>query len=291
MAGVVLAGLIGPLVMLTDGVPSVTGAATNPQQPVYLALGDSVTFGYREPTTTPAPDYKNQASFVGYPEDVGSALGWRVINSACPGETSASLIDQHAQSYSCENTAPGAAVAYRVAFPLHVSYSGSQLAFAVGYLRAHPATRLVSLMIGANDLFVCQATTSDKCVSEFPAVLKKISANVVTILRSVRQNGRYGGQLIVVNYYSSTYAAPGQPSSFDETVINALNKAVDDAAGPFRVTIAPGFSAIGNAAQFSAGNSCTAGLITQLSVGGCGVHPTPAGQAVLAVAVASVIRR
>jgi hypothetical protein len=31
----------------------------------YLALGDSVTFGYMEPTVVPAPNYGDAASFPG----------------------------------------------------------------------------------------------------------------------------------------------------------------------------------------------------------------------------------
>ena len=59
----------------------------------YLALGDSVTFGYREAANLPTPDYSDAASFVGYPEDVGAALGLDVANAACPGETSTSLVE------------------------------------------------------------------------------------------------------------------------------------------------------------------------------------------------------
>jgi hypothetical protein len=34
---------------------------------VYLSLGDSVTFGYQEPTVVPAPNYHDASSFLGYP--------------------------------------------------------------------------------------------------------------------------------------------------------------------------------------------------------------------------------
>jgi hypothetical protein len=33
----------------------------------YLALGDSVAFGYVPPNAVPAPNYNNPRSFVGYP--------------------------------------------------------------------------------------------------------------------------------------------------------------------------------------------------------------------------------
>src|SRR5436305_8956309 len=58
----------------------------------YLALGDSVPFGFREATNAPTPDYTDAANFRGYPELVGSELGLKVVNASCPGETSSSFI-------------------------------------------------------------------------------------------------------------------------------------------------------------------------------------------------------
>jgi lysophospholipase L1-like esterase len=112
----------------------------------YLALGDSVTFGYQEPQVVPAPNYHNPSRFLGYPEQLGAELHLRVANAACPGETSASLINASAQSNGCEN-------AYRKNFPLHVRYKGAQLAYGISFLGSHREVKLVSLMVGANDLF------------------------------------------------------------------------------------------------------------------------------------------
>src|SRR5947209_7007687 len=53
----------------------------------YLALGDSITFGYMEANVVPPPNYNNAASFLGYPELLGRELHLRVANAACPGET------------------------------------------------------------------------------------------------------------------------------------------------------------------------------------------------------------
>lgn len=245
----------------------------------YLALGDSVSFGYREAKTTPPPNYLKPNTFIGYPEYVGAALDFHVANASCPGETSASLIVQNVQSNGCENS-PGGGPGYRSRFPLHVSYSGTQLQYAVRYLKAHPDTKLVSLMIGANDAFLCQETTKDGCASELPGVLKQISANVSTILSVVRDEAHYTGQVIIVNYYSLDYANP-----VDNASSQSLNQAMDRGAAPFDVRIANGYRAFEKAAVHSGGNSCTAGLLTQLTTGTCGVHPTVAGQSVLAQTV------
>ena len=103
----------------------------------YLALGDSVPFGYRGGATAEFPDADN---FVGYPELVGEELGLEVLNASCPGETTASFLDTDAQSNGCGNT-PGGAGGFRTAYPLHVDYDApdqSQLDFAVATLRETP---------------------------------------------------------------------------------------------------------------------------------------------------------
>jgi lysophospholipase L1-like esterase len=248
---------------------------------VYLSLGDSVTFGYEEPAVVPTPDYHNAASFLGYPEQLGSELRLKVVNPACPGETSASLINSSAQSNGCEN-------AYRKVYPLHVSYQGSQLNYALGYLRSHPQVRLVSLMIGANDLFLCQESTHDACTNpaELNATLAKVAGNVRQIVSALRNRARYRGQLAIVNYFSLNYA-----SALISGASAALNRTVDTAARPFHVVIADGYGEFNAATRIFGGNTCGAGLLTQLGTPGkCGVHPTYAGQALLAQALEKVIR-
>lgn len=250
----------------------------------YLALGDSVTFGYMEPTVVPAPNYANAAAFPGYPEQLGARLRLSVANASCPGETSASLINASAPSNGCENS-PSHKTSdnYRI-HPLHVNYKGSQLAFALSYLHSHHNVRLVTLMIGANDFFLCQETTSDGCASEQNATVAKVTKNIRTVLSAIRNKAHYNGQLVIVNYYSLNYSVPA---------VNAesqlLNKVQDNAAKRFGVKIADGFGELEAASAHSGGNTCTAGLLTQLSAGGCGIHPSYAGQALLAQALEKTI--
>jgi lysophospholipase L1-like esterase len=272
-------------------VPSTASAAGRPPVTAgsgYLALGDSVTFGYEESNVVPTPDYRKASNFYGYPEQLGPQLRLQVANAACPGETSSSLINPRAESNGCENTL-GKGVGYRTAFPLHVRYTGSQLAYGVSYLKRHRNVRLVSLMIGANDYFVCVESTRDACTarSEQVAVLSKLAKNVRTILSAIRQNARYTGQIAIVNYYSLNYA-----STASSAQSGALNRVVDGAARPFGVQIAPSFELMRLASLQSGaqGDTCTAGLLTQLSTGKCGVHPSYAGQALLAQALMKAVR-
>lgn len=254
----------------------------------YLALGDSVTFGYQEDGVVPTPNYHDATSFVGYPELIGRALHLKVANAACSGETSSSLLDPNAQSNGCENSPGSPHTGYRTAFPLHVSYAGSQADFAVSYLTAHKDVRLVTLMIGANDFFACQETTADACGSplEQSAVAGRVTANVKRILSLVRKTAHYRGQLAIVNYYSLNYASPATNAQS-----RLLNQVQDTAARPFHVVIANGFGEWRTATARFAGNSCGAGLLTQLGrPGNCGIHPSYAGQTLLAQALEKVIR-
>ena len=254
----------------------------------YLALGDSVTFGTEDPQVVPPPNYNDPSSFLGYPEQLGAELHLKVANAACPGETASSMINPSAQSLGCENTVSGGPPAYRPNHPLHVHYEGSQLAYALEYLHAHSDVRLVSLMIGANDVYICVLTTRDGCNSnaEQHAVLAQLSHNVQQILSTIRDQAHYNGQLAIVNYYSPNYA-----SASTNGFSLAVNQTVDAAAKPFHVVVADGYGELKAAALHSGDNTCKAGLLTQLGrPGKCGMHPSYAGQALLAQALAKAIR-
>jgi lysophospholipase L1-like esterase len=255
----------------------------------YLALGDSVTFGYQEAQVKPAPDYHKASTFKNYAADVGAALHLLVTNAACPGETTTSFINANGPSYGCENSPPpNQNVGYRRFFPLHVSHEGSQLSYAVKFLKKHPRTRLVSLLIGANDFFRCQATTKDGCLSksEQQATLNTIKKNVHHILSAIRNKADYEGQIVLGRYYSLDYT-----SSFVTGIVRSVNDAEDAGATGFHVRVADGFGEFRRGSAHSGGNPCKAGLLTQLSNGGCGVHPSYAGHGLLALAVERVVGR
>src|SRR5215831_9406472 len=111
--GVVAAALLTAAVLLwlVSGVAladPVTGSDANG---TYLALGDSVAFGYVPPQAVPAPNYQVAHSFVGYPEYLAQQLDEHVANASCPGETTASLLVAGAPSNGCESS-PGSPGGY-----------------------------------------------------------------------------------------------------------------------------------------------------------------------------------
>src|SRR2546422_6946608 len=59
--------------------------SSRPQE--YLALGNSVAFGFN-----PLKDPSNADNFIGYPTPVATALKEKLTNASCPGETSSHFI-------------------------------------------------------------------------------------------------------------------------------------------------------------------------------------------------------
>jgi lysophospholipase L1-like esterase len=243
----------------------------------YLALGDSVPFGFHD-TTDPAL-YLDPHNLVGYPELLAQEAHLRLTNASCPGETTGSFMNPTQEVFKCEGPA-----GYRTNFPLHVNYAGSQLAFAVHYLRTTRDVRLVTLQLGANDAFLCQATTPDQCASpaELQPVLARIHENIEQIVTTLRTQGHYHGQIVVVDYYALNYADPVGVQG-----AKALDLAIDTAAKDRDASVASGFLAFAPIAfAKGGGDSRAAGLVRPAP----DVHPTPFGHEVLEDAVQSVFR-
>ena len=282
LAGSAMVAAVSLIPALPAAAAPLGGAGGNG---TYLALGDSVAFGYVPPEAVPAPDYFDPSSFVGYPEDVAQALHIPVANASCPGETTASFYIPGAQSNGCENS-PGSSVGYRTEFPLHVQYAGTQMLYALKYLATHRHTRLVTINIGANDAFLCQETTADKCASpaELQATLKKIQVNLAVIYALIRDVARYHGPLVALTYYSLSYSDPTQVASTE-----ALNSAIASVTEKFGGRVADGFAAFEGPSLAAGGSPCAAGLLIKLPDGTCNIHPSPEGHQLLAQAIEAVI--
>jgi lysophospholipase L1-like esterase len=237
----------------------------------YLALGDSVPFGYigNRPDLYPDPD-----NLVGYPDLVADELDLSLRNASCPGETTDSFIDPTAQSNGCENR-PGSDIGYRDLYPLHVAYEGSQLDYAVRTLDDGPHVRLVTLMLGANDGFLCLATGGCSTPEGLAALTAHVQANLDQILSTLRDDGHYWGRIVVVTYYALDYTDPAGVA-----FIEAVNQALIAAAEANKAVVADGFGAFRSRALAAGGSSIAAGLVYPNDV-----HPTAKGHRLLARAV------
>jgi lysophospholipase L1-like esterase len=243
--------------------------------PRLLALGDSIAFGYN-----PFGDFTKDKNFAGYPEVLKA--DYSVKNASCPGETSASLFNPSAPDRGCR--------AYRGAYPLHVSYGDkpTQLAYAISRLTSEEPEDipdLITLNVSGNDIFLLQASCATnpdpaKCFQDGAGpLIQAIAGNVAYILGEILETG-YQGRIVYQTLYSTNYADASAVG-----FLGALNGVVANTARSFGADIADGFGAFAAAAG-SSQNPCTAGLLIPLPSGtGCDVHPSAAGQAVLAQSV------
>jgi hypothetical protein len=269
-------------VAVTVGAHPAKALAASNRLQEYLALGNSVAFGFN-----PLLDEHNADNFIGYPTPAAAALKEALTNASCPGETSSHFISLTGSDNGCG--------AYRLDFPLHVTYSTSQLAFADGFLQSHPKTLVVSIDIGANDLFVLEngcggaSTPAEiKCILDgLPAMLATLSANLNTIYGHIRNLDGYNHKLVALTYYSLNYSDP-----VGTNVISQVNKVVADRTLAWGGIVANGFGAFAAASIAFGGDTCAAGL--RIVVGSsplkCDIHPSPAGRDLLAQAIVNALR-
>jgi lysophospholipase L1-like esterase len=297
---VVLAAVGAAAVAVTTAVAAPSEAASGPA-PVtagsrYLALGDSIAFGYREPTAEQTPNYAKASTFHGYPYLIAQDLGLKLTDAACPGETAASFIKTGNLDHGCtvdEHNDPNSG--YRANFPLHAKYTSSaesQLQFARAYLKKFPGTKLVTLQIGANDGLRCIELGNCNTIQQQAALAGRVQKRLNTILHSIITKGGYKGQLVLVNYYSVNSAVSTQNQQ--SSLLNAAEAQI--AHNYHTVTIADSYSAWAQGSKNGAGNNtCAAGLETELTspdpnTGNCGIHPSLAGHALIASAVERVVK-
>ena len=244
-----------------------------------LSLGDSVVFGY---ITQDGPAYVNPDNFIGYPEIVGNALKLDADNASCPGETTAGFLSLTAADNGCRP--------YRSRFPLHESYSSTQMDFALAYLGANRRkTRLVTLSLGANDGFLLLAACNNDpaCIqANLPAALGAVFSNMNTIMSGIRGTG-YRGVLMVVNYFSLDYSDANQ-----NALTVALNKTLAAAAAVHGAVVADAFTAFQQASAAAGGKTCFTGLLNgnPANQTACDVHPSITGQRLLAQTVQTTYR-
>jgi len=238
----------------------------------YLALGDSLAFGY-SPLVVPVKLNK----YHGYSQIVADTLDFKLSNASCFGETAQHFLDLAAPDLGC--------AAWRATYPLFVSYNGTQMAYALQFLQSHPKTDLVTIDIGINDLGVLLAScaTDPHCADHLPDVLLAYQANLATILGQIRGTG-YNGPIVAVTAYAFNYTDPVVTQA-----IGGLDAYLTGVTTFFGGTVADAFSAFGAAASTFSGDVCKTGLLVKLPDGSCDTHPSAQGQALIANLILNVL--
>ena len=255
-------------------LPPPLAGASKPQR-TYLALGDSLAFGYQQAKFNSLFPNEDPAAFhTGYVDDFGFVLRLRdrnlqTVNDGCPGETTDSFIDGPCQ--------------YQLSFPLHHPYVGgptsSQLSDALTYLAAHRKfVNPITLDIGANDALgvtegICKL--EPPCIAAHaPALFAHIATNLGLILADLRGAAPHA-KIIVLGLYN-----PFGPSlaGADELTsqLNAVMKQVASTVDARFADPLPLFNPPGP------GEQATVCLLTNFCTELHDIHPTDLGYGVLA---------
>lgn len=230
----------------------------------YLALGDSLAFGYQ-----PNFNFSNSYPAQWYSSNLSKHNVSHYTNYGCNGETSATFVNG-----GCPYS-----------FLLHTYYSGSQLKAALSFLKAHPGTvSPVSLDIGANDLLPDINASTCAISSTWSTDLANLDARLTqTILpqltAALTSNGVRTGDLVMMNYYD-----PYQntcPTSL--AYVQTLNQHLATDAAQFNVPVADVFTAFGGATTPNP-NICA---YTWMCSSSKNIHATTTGYGVIANAFAS----
>jgi lysophospholipase L1-like esterase len=241
----------------------------------YLALGDSLAFGYSQAKFNSLYPNENPAAYnTGYVDDFARVLklgdpDLQVINDGCPGETTESFID--------------GPCAYQLAFPLHHPYVGgtssSQLSDALAYLQANPgAVNPITLDIGANDaLGVIEGTCKrePECVvKDAPALFAHIAANLGLILADLR-GAAPRAKIIVLGLYNPF----GEKLAGGDALTAELNEVMSKVAASVGARFADPLPLFNPPGALEEPTIC---LLTNMCTPLEDIHPTDLGYAVLA---------
>jgi lysophospholipase L1-like esterase len=242
----------------------------------YLALGDSLAFGYSQAKFNEHFPEENPADFeTGYVNDFGDVLklfdpGLQIVNDGCPGETTESFIHG-----PCAYVDPDG-------FTLHHPYAGgpssSQLSDALAYLEAHPGSvNPITIDIGANDALGLIETTCKleaACIAAgAPAVFAKIGANLGLILGELRAAAPHA-QIIVLGLYNPF----GETIAGGDALTAALNEVEAKVAAGVGARFADPLPFFNPPGALEAPTIC---LLTNMCTPLKDIHPTDLGYRVL----------
>jgi lysophospholipase L1-like esterase len=278
-------------------------AGANGPGNTYLALGDSLAYGYHQAQfqeELKAKGFVEAANFNdGYVDDFGAALKLlnpklKVINDGCPGETTETMIKGSGVGPAfCAGGPTGSP--FPKAF-LHHSYPGTQLEDALAIAK-EPGVGTITLDIGANDILqflghTCGFPATFTCTPEqIEAEIGHVVSNVGFILSQLRAAAPKA-KIIFVSQYNP-YPTVLKPEGTGDATVEALNGALKSVAASFGV----GFANTARVINFSGthggpevGDIPTVCAFTAMCPGGtfnpaspnADIHPTKAGYAAMA---------
>jgi lysophospholipase L1-like esterase len=254
--------------------------------PYYLDLGGSASVGFQPTAARP----NGQPTDTGYANDLLTIerARWhdlQLVQFGCPGETT--------------GTFTGGGDRCRPA-------GQTQLTQAVDFLRAHPATVLVTIDLGFNDISPCLAfhVIDQACLAER---LDLVRTQLPPILAALRTAGGPSLRLVGVGHYDpylASYLRGGSNLDFSEDSIDAINHLNDTLQNVYAAAGVP-MASVGQAFEMTQSGSVDlagVGDVPRNVARTCALtwmctsasphakeHPNDAGYAVIAQAIAAVV--
>ena len=302
--------LLATLLMLLL-VPAGSAAGSKPGS-AYLALGDSLAYGYQAAKFRAEFPNVNEATFDdGYVDRLSFWLWLRnqsikTTNDGCPGESTDSFIRGGRGAgtgfayvpnpFFCgDQPAPGIGAIYQKSW-LHHFYAGTQLADAIAFLATHPNTNPITIDLGANDVLVfleqCGNGAVPNCITpqSLGALFAHIGANMSTILGALRAAAP-NAEIVVLGLYNARPATlPGGDQLTRElnrilrTVALSYGARFADPLGVFNPSILTGAPEVTDIPTICVlTGMCPGGVY---GAPGADIHPSNAGYSELARRIA-----
>jgi lysophospholipase L1-like esterase len=276
--------------------------ATGPGN-TYLALGDSLAYGYHQAQfqqELKEKGFVEAANFDdGYVDDFGATLKLlnpklKIVNDGCPGETTETFIKGSGVGGAfCAGGPTGSP--FPKAF-LHHAYPGTQLEDALAIAK-EPGTGTITLDIGANDILqflghTCGFPVTFSCSeAEVEAEIGHVVTNIGFILAQLRAAAP-AAKIVFVSQYNP-YPTVLSPEGRGDATVEALNGAIKSVAAGFGVKFANTARVInfsGTHGGPEVGDIPTVCAFTAMCPGGtfnpaspeADIHPTKAGYAAMA---------
>jgi lysophospholipase L1-like esterase len=269
----------------------------------YLALGDSLAYGYHQ---AQFQEELKEKGFVeaakfddGYVDDFGAALRLlnpklKTVNDGCPGETTETFI--HGSGVGPEYCAGGPTGSPFPKVFLHHAYPGTQLEDALAVAK-ESGTGTITLDLGANDILqflghTCGFPATFTCTPEqIEAEIGHVVTNVGFILAQLRAAAPKA-KIIFVSQYNP-YPTVLKPEGTGDATVEALNGALKAVAATDGVSFANTARVInfsGTHGGPEAGDIPTVCAFTAMCPGGvfnpaspeADIHPTKVGYAAMA---------
>ena len=268
----------------------VPAAAASAKTTYYLALGDSLGYGYQEDAAGHAIQTPNSYVQQVYKAARKRHKGLKLVNYSCPGEKTGTFMS---------GTCP-----YAAQFKLPAT---SQQSRAVAFLKAHrKATTYITISIGANEFTSCSTAGSVDVTCALNG-LSTLQANEPRLLKTLRKAAGRKVKIAINNLYNPYLALYLQGGSYADIalgsnqLIGGINNTIADAARGAKVRLAD-VAAIfrptdldtmvtfnGSRVPLAVANTCKY-LQMCLPAPQGNIHPNDAGYTVMAKAFKKALR-